>query len=174
MASMGGVNLLPFDLDSSLLRGVLGVYKAVWGGDGKEYALYRHATYPGFKGVAAVTEDGAVVGAIYGYTDGPGQWWHEHIAAVLGPGGTARWLTGTFAVTELAVRPAYRRLGLGRRLLREALRGLPNRAATLSTQVDNLPARQLYESEGWGYLIDSMRFGADPTEYVIMWRELPV
>lgn len=174
MASMDNVSLRPFDLDSPLLQGVLGVYKAVWGGDGKEYALYRHATYPGFKGVAAVMGDGAVVGAIYGYTDGPGQWWHEHIAQVLGPTGTARWLTGTFAVTELAVRPAYRRLGLGRRLLREVLRGLPNTAATLSTQEDNLPARRLYESERWSYLIDSMRFGADPTEYVIMWRELPV
>lgn len=174
MDNVTGGNLRPFDLDSSLLRGVLAVYKEVWGGDGKEYALYRHATYPGFKGVAALNAGGQVIGAIYGYTDGPGQWWHDHIAAVLGPTETARWLTGTFAVTELAVRQAYRRLGLGRQLLEVALRGLPNTGATLSTQVDNLPARRLYESAGWTYLIDHMRFGPDPTEYVIMRRELPM
>jgi ribosomal protein S18 acetylase RimI-like enzyme len=174
MAETEAITLRPFDEESPLLDGVVAVYKRVWGGDSKEYALYRHATYPGFKGVAAVARDGAVLGAVYGYTDAPGQWWHEHIAAVLGSAETARRLTGSFAVTELAVLPEWRRNGFGRLLLREVLRDLPNNGATLSTQIENRLARALYESEGWRYLIPRMTFGADPTEYVIMRRELPL
>jgi ribosomal protein S18 acetylase RimI-like enzyme len=174
MTETEAITLRPFDVESPLLEGAVAVYKRVWGGDSKEYALYRHATYPGFKGMAAVARDGAVLGAVYGYTDAPGQWWHEHIAAVLGPAETARWLTGSFAVTELAVLPEWRRAGIARLLLRGVLRGLSTNGATLSTQVENHPARALYESEGWRYLIPRMTFGADPTEYVIMRRDLPL
>jgi ribosomal protein S18 acetylase RimI-like enzyme len=165
--------LAPFDADSRCFGDVARMYNEVWGGDNKEYALLRHVEYPGFKGVVALTERGEVAGAVYGYTDLPGQWWHNHVAAMLGREATDRWLTGSFSVTELAIVAAYRRQGLGRLLLRTVLTGLAQTTATLSTQLDNAPARALYASEGWRPLVEHMRFDPVGAEYVILRRDLP-
>jgi ribosomal protein S18 acetylase RimI-like enzyme len=165
--------LLPFESDRSPHFGAAArLYTSVWVGDNKDWAMRRHATWPGFRGLVARTPPGDVAGAVYGYTDLPGQWWHDHIAAELGPEATARWLTGSFCVTELAVALGQRRHGLGRRLLRAILVGLPHTGATLSTQTSNAPARALYESEGWRYLLTGMRFDPAGAAYAIMRREL--
>jgi ribosomal protein S18 acetylase RimI-like enzyme len=169
-----GLALLPFDGDSPRLADAIWLYNQVWGGDSKELSLLHHLGYPGFKGVVATTPEGRIAGAVYGYTDLPRQWWHNHVAAVLGPQETERALTGTFTVSELAVTQEHRRRGLGRLLLRTVLDGLPHTAATLSTQSDNVPARRLYESEGWQYLIYRMCFYADGPDYMILRRELPL
>ncbi len=166
------VMVLPFDADSRHFNDVVRMYNDVWGGDYKEFALLRHVDNPGFKGIAAMTTSGQVVGAVYGYTDLPGQWWHEHVAAALGPHATDRWLTGSFSVTELAVAASHRRRGLGRLLLRTVLAGLPHTCATLSTQLDNAPARALYTAEGWTALVPRMRFDPAGAEYIILRREL--
>jgi len=165
--------LAPFDADSRYLQAVARMYNEVWGGDTKEYALLRHVNFAGFKGVAALTEYGEVAGAVYGYTDLPGQWWHNHVAAMLGREATDRWLTGSFSVTELAIVAAHRRQGLGRLLLRTVLTALAETKATLSTQLDNAPARALYASEGWLTLVEHMRFDPVGAEYIILRRDLP-
>lgn len=170
---LDGLTLARFDGAAPYFGAVVRMYNAVWGGDSKEYALQRHMGYPGFKGIAALTEDGEVAGAIYGYTDLPGQWWHEHVARALGSRATKRWLTGSFGVAELAVRAEFRRRGLGRALLRTVLAGLPHRGATLSTQLDNAPARALYTAEGWRTLVARMRFDPSGVEYIILRRDLP-
>jgi ribosomal protein S18 acetylase RimI-like enzyme len=180
------ITLLPFNLDSPNFEKIIALYDAIWGPNGERPSsrptqLRRHAISPGFKGVVAVAADGSVAvaadgsvaGYAYGMTDLPGQWWHEHIAPLLRPEKTARYLSGSFAVTELAVRPDMRRHGLGARLLNELLAHLPHVQATLSTEYDNAPARALYERLGWGYLIDRMRFAPDGPDYVIMHRPLP-
>src|SRR5262249_36680429 len=159
--SKEGFALLPFQRDSPRLADAGRLYNQVWVGENKKLSLLHHVTYPGFKGLVAMTSAGQVAGAVYGYTNLSRQWWHDQVAAVLGPQETERLLTGTFTVSELAVASAYRRQGLGRLLLRAVLADLPHAAATLSTQSDNLPARRLYESEGWQYLIYRMRFYAD-------------
>jgi ribosomal protein S18 acetylase RimI-like enzyme len=176
--SAENVKLLPYDPASPHFQAVVNLYNTVWGHEGEEAVqsqiqLRRHATYPGYKGLAALLADWTMVGFAYGTTDLPGQWWHERIAPILGPHDTAKYLTRSFAVTELAVAPAARRLGLGRRLLDALLSSLEHTHATLSTQCDNLPARGLYESSGWRVLIERMRFSDGGTEYVIFHRDLP-
>lgn len=171
------IAIQPLDLTAPALDGAIALYNAVWGKSGAGAAsadaqIRRHASYPGFKGVVAIGPDGRTVGFAYGYTDTPGQWWHERVAENLGVERTARELTGSFCVTELAVAPRYRRRGLGRRLLDALLAGLPLPAATLSTQRDNLPARALYEAAGWEYLIERMRFVPGDQEWVVMRRRL--
>lgn len=165
------------DLAGPALDDVIALYNAVWGKSGAGAAaadaqIRRHPRYPGFKAVVARAPDGRAVGFAYGYTDTPGQWWHERVAEHLGVERTARDLTGSFCVTELAVAPSQRRRGLGRRLFATLLAGLPHTAATLSTQRDNLPARALYEAAGWEYLIERMRFTPGDREWVVMRRRL--
>lgn len=171
------LSIQPLDLASPALDGVIALYNTVWGKSGAGAAsadaqIRRHAGYPGFKAVVALTPGGEAAGFAYGYTDTPGQWWHERVAEHLGPERTARELTESFCVTELAVRPSHRRRGLGRRLLAALLADLPHPAATLSTQRDNLPARALYEAAGWDYLIERMRFVPGDQEWVVMRRRL--
>jgi|SRR5579871_673969 ribosomal protein S18 acetylase RimI-like enzyme len=161
------------DAHSPYFAGAVLLYDRIWGEGRGHEPMMRHATYPGFKGIVALTPDARVAGFIYGTTNLPGQWWYEQVAPVLGPEDTARYLNGTFYVTELGVDPAFRRHGLGARLLSAVLADLPHSGATLSTQCDNLPARSLYEREGWRYLIEAMRFSADGPEFVIMYRPLP-
>ena len=61
----------------------------------------------------------------------------------------AREIEDTFAVYLLAVDPAHRRAGLGRRLLRAVLDASGELRAWLITRDDDTAARALYESEGW-------------------------
>lgn len=135
--------------------------------------LKRHAGYPGFRGLVAV-QSYQVVGFTYGYTSLPGQFYHEKLAAFLGPAETDRWLSDCFEYVELAVDPLARRRGLGRRLLTSLLEGLPHQTAVLTTQVANQPARSLYERDGWQVI--RADFLPDPAgePYVIMGAELPL
>ncbi|MDI3279959.1 MAG: ribosomal protein S18-alanine N-acetyltransferase [Bacillota bacterium] len=78
-------------------------------------------------------------------------------------------------VTTLAVHPDRRRVGIGRRLLREAMhwaRERGSRRMTLEVRVSNLGAQRLYQEEGF------RRVGIRPGYYqdndedaVIMWKE---
>ncbi len=171
------ITIQPLDLAGSALDDVIALYNAVWGKSGAGAAavdaqIRRHPRYPGFKAVVARAPDDRAVGFAYGYTNAPGQWWHERVAEHLGAERTAGELTGSFCVTELAVLPSHRRHGLGRRLLAALLADLPHAAATLSTQRDNRPARALYEAAGWDYLIARMRFTPGDREWVVMRRRL--
>ncbi|HEU5439784.1 MAG TPA: GNAT family N-acetyltransferase [Ktedonobacterales bacterium] len=107
-------------------------------------------------------------------TDLRGTWWHEHFASVLGLEATARYLTGSFAGTELADAPERRPHGLATRLMRELLAGLPHARATLFTERHNAAARALYERLGFTYLVESMVFTPGDVPYVIMGRPLPL
>jgi ribosomal protein S18 acetylase RimI-like enzyme len=174
---MDELRLVPFTPASPYFAGVVRLYNDVWQTPAQEareigIRIRRHATYPGYRGLVAITPAGEVVGFAYGTTDLPGQWWHDQIARLLGPSATAHYLTGSFAFAELAVSAAYRRQGLGQRLHDALLAGLPHRRATLSTQLDNLPARSLYARLGWQTLLERMCFDSSPTEYVILTRTL--
>lgn len=120
---------------------------AVWAREG----LPRHATRPGFRCVVARegAVDGPVVGFAYGYTGGPGQWWYEQVARLLGPALAAEWATNYYAVVDLAVRPAMQGRGIGGRLHDALLAEQPHRTALLSTACEETTALQLYRSRGW-------------------------
>lgn len=57
-------------------------------------------------------------------------------------------------IDRLMVHPARARRGLGRRLVDSVLAAHPDRAATVSTGRDNLPARALYEGLGFTAIAD--------------------
>ena len=56
---------------------------------------------------------------------------------------------GEADMMNLAVRPEYRRRGLGRQLVEELIRRLDAAQLTLEVRVTNLPAQKLYESMGF-------------------------
>ena len=174
MTPMAPAHLVPFDRHSPHLDAISALCERVWGGAGATAQVARHATYPGFKGIVALTPGGEVAGYVYGATALAGQWWTEQIAPLLGAERTARVLIGSFAVTELAVAPEHRRHGLARQLMQVVLADLPQPQATLSTECDNTAARALYEQLGFTYLIERMSFTAAGVPYVVMHRWLPL
>ncbi len=134
--------------------------------------LPRHVTRDGFRFLGAFADD-RVVGFVYGYRGASGQWWHDRVAAALGPDGTERWLPpGHFEFTELHVRPEYRRRGIGGSLHDALLEGLEAPTTVLSTQTDNEPAIALYLGRGWQVIVPYLDFGSG-RPFLIMGRDLP-
>jgi ribosomal protein S18 acetylase RimI-like enzyme len=177
MATVHDVTLVPLDPESPHFAGAVRLHAALWpplAGEPSagETQMRRHARYPGYAGMAALAPDGAVVGFSYGMTDEPGQWWHEHIAPVLGVEDTQRHLTGSFALTALGVDVAWQGLGVGTWLHNALLARVPHDRATLSTECDNTTARRLYKRLGWRVIVERMRFASPGPEWVIMARSL--
>jgi ribosomal protein S18 acetylase RimI-like enzyme len=135
------------------------VYDAVFG-DVDDIEIWRsrtwdlHVARDGFRLARAydATDAGGrrLVGFAYGYTGAFGQWWTDRASQVLAPDVAAEWLGGHFDLVSLCVLEGARRRGVGRALLREVTRDLPNPRWTLATSADpDDPARHLYASEGW-------------------------
>jgi ribosomal protein S18 acetylase RimI-like enzyme len=122
--------------------------------------LPRHVARDGFRFLGAFAER-RLVGFVYGYRGGPGQWWHDRVATALGPDGEQRWLArGHFEFTELHVRSDFRRRGIGGRLHDALLDGIDAPTAVLSTQTDNQPAIALYARRGWQVIVPYLDFGS--------------
>jgi ribosomal protein S18 acetylase RimI-like enzyme len=135
--------------------------------------LPRHARRDGFRFVAAREADGALAGIAYGYIGGPGQWWHDIVAAALDPERAARWLApGHFELVELMVHPGLHGRGIGGRLHDALLAGVEASTAVLSTEVDNRPALRLYASRGWQVVVPELRFSPDGPRYLVLGLEL--
>jgi ribosomal protein S18 acetylase RimI-like enzyme len=133
--------------------------------------LPRHVTREGFRFFGALADD-RLVGFVYGYRGARGQWWHDRVAAALGPDGTERWLgPGHFEFTELHVRAKYRRRGIGGKLHDTVLDGIDAPTAVLSTQTDNEPALALYHGRGWRVIVPFLDFGSG-RPFLIMGKEL--
>ena len=122
--------------------------------------LPRHVDRDGFRFLGAFAER-RLVGFVYGYRGGPGQWWHDRVAAALGPDGAERWLAPRhFEFTELHVREEFRRRGIGGSLHDAVLDGIDAPTAVLSTQTDNEPAIALYRARGWQVIVPYLDFGS--------------
>ena len=133
--------------------------------------LPRHIARTGFRFLGAFVGR-RLVGFVYGYRGAPGQWWHDRVAAALGPDGVERWLpTGHLEFTELHVRPEYRRRGVGGTLHDELLRDVDAPTAVLSTQTDNEPAISLYAGRGWQVIVPELDFGSG-RPFLIMGKDL--
>jgi ribosomal protein S18 acetylase RimI-like enzyme len=131
----------------------------------------RHAGREGFRAVAA-REGGRVTGLAYGYLGGPGQWWHDRVAAAMSRQQRERWLRpGHFELAELMVATRARRRGLGGELHDAVLEGLASATALLSTQPDNEAALALYHGRGWEVVVDSVDLAA-PVPYLVLGKEL--
>jgi len=133
-------------------------------------ALPVHVTRSGYHGFIA-RHGSTTVGFTYGYTTARNQWWNEQVRRALG-NRSERWLVDALEYVELAVDPARRRLGIGRRLHDRLLAVQPHPRAVLSTIDDVTAGRRLYESAGWQVLVNGFRFERTATKYVIMGVEL--
>jgi ribosomal protein S18 acetylase RimI-like enzyme len=122
--------------------------------------LPRHVVRDGFRFLGAFADE-RLVGFVYGYRGGDGQWWHDRVAGALDADGTERWLApGHFEFTELHVRREFRRRGIGGRLHDSLLEGIEAPTAVLSTQTDNDPAIALYAGRGWQVIVPYLDFGS--------------
>ena len=130
--------------------------------------LSAHLQRSGFRAHIAVDDDGRMVGVAYGYRGGPGQWWHDQVAAALTPEQRREWLAGAFEVCELHVRPAHQGTGLGRSLLDALLAGPVARTAVLTTPDTDTRARRFYREGGWVDLRGGLRFPGDPRVFAVL------
>lgn len=126
-----------------------------------------HLDRTGFAAVTAIA-DGKLVGFGYGYRAGPGQWWHDVVAAALGRDNAGRWLANAFELAELHVDPDWQGNGLGRSVI-ELLLGRVTAATVVLSAIDELsPARRLYGSLGFTDLLTAFRFPGSAELYAIM------
>lgn len=116
-------------------------------GDHKRRILGQTAS-TGFEAVTAQAQ-GALVGFIYGLPLSPHSGWWTDLNPTPPDGFTTETGGRTFAVIDLAVLPAHRGHGLGRRLMDELLRGRLEERATLATSPHEQELRQMYERWGW-------------------------
>jgi ribosomal protein S18 acetylase RimI-like enzyme len=136
-----------------------------------------HVRRPGFRAVATLTTDGRLAGFGYGYTSGPGQWWHDQVRSALDEEGRERWLADCFEVVELHVRPAAQGHGVGARQLRALLAMADGATVLLSTpEADEQKSRawRLYRRFGFVDVLRDFLFPGDERAFAILGRGLPL
>lgn len=133
--------------------------------------LAGHLDRDGLFAVAAI-EDDRLVGIAYGYQGAPGQWWHDHVRAAMGPRLALEWLKDAFEVCELHVRPSHQQQGVGRDLLVRLLSHTRARTAVLTTPDQETRARDFYRDGGWVDLVRDLRFPGDPRSFAVLGLDL--
>jgi len=139
----------------------------------RQAIVVRHLGRSGFTAVAGL-KDERLVGFGYAYPGETGQWWHDIVTAALDRQRADRWLTNSFEIVELHVRPDAQGAGLGRRLLTTLLAEAPGQTAVLSTGDRDSRARRLYRSIGFVDLLTAFRFPGREELYCVMGRSLPL
>jgi GNAT superfamily N-acetyltransferase len=118
---------------------------------------------PAFACVVAYNET-EPVGFSYGAPPKPNrEWWREHWT----PDGDST----TFAVSELMVRPQWRKTGISQQLHDALLADRPEALAVLLVDVTHPKVRTLYESWGYEKVGDRQPF-ADSPLYTVMIKHL--
>src|SRR5919107_205052 len=154
------MRLVPWQPDDLLRRldDVIGVYGEAMGYRSellqtRKGYIGAHVRRPGFRAVATLTTDGQLAGFGYGYTSGPGQWWHDQVRSALDETARKQWLSDCFEVVELHVRPTAQGHGVGARQLRALLAMADGKTVLLST-----PEADEQKSRAWR-LYRRFRFG---------------
>jgi GNAT superfamily N-acetyltransferase len=136
------------ELDAELLA----LAGEVYGNAGDQNAGDRRARVwrrqPGFVLVEA-RHGGYLVGYACGLPLRPSTSWWRGLTAPLPPGVTAEHPGRTFAVTELLVRAAWRRQGIGAELHHLLLGGRTEERATLTVPPGASAAQAAFRSWGW-------------------------
>jgi ribosomal protein S18 acetylase RimI-like enzyme len=133
----------------------------------------RHAGREGFRFLGAFDSQARLVGFVYGYTGGPGQWWYDKVAGGLDDARRAEWLEPAhFELTELAVERGSQGQGIGTRLHDAVLEDLPHDRALLSALADNARVIRFYERRGWRVLLPELRFEPGRPLFAILGRDL--
>jgi len=186
------------------LDALIAIYQAAMRPDplqlpGRRSIMERHATYRGFRALAALalTADAVagprqpvpagprqpgrpaqIIGFGYGFPGADGQWWHDVVAAALtarsGRALATAWLSDSLEIAEMHVHPDFHRRGIGRNLMLGLAGGRRERTAVLSTQDAQTPARHLYRSLGFADLLTGYSFPGTPVPYAVMGAALPL
>lgn len=161
------------------VREAMGIYAEAMGYsstvvDNRSGYATTHAGRPGFRAVAALGSDDALLGFGYGYSSEPGQWWHDQVAKALDRGTADQWLRGSLELCELHVRPARQGAGLGRLILRTLLTDAPHPAVLLSTPEGDTRAWRLYHSLGFLDLARRHLFPGDSRPFAVLGAWLPL
>jgi ribosomal protein S18 acetylase RimI-like enzyme len=136
-----------------------------------------HAQRGGFRAAATLGDAGELLGFGYGYTSGPGQWWHDQVRSALRRDERKAWLSDCFELVELHVRPDAQGHGLGRRQLEALLDGVPNATVLLSTpEADEHASRawRLYRRLGFTDVLRDFYFPGDDRPFAILGSGLPL
>ncbi|OLT45121.1 GNAT family N-acetyltransferase [Saccharomonospora sp. CUA-673] len=137
-----------------------------------------HVLRDGWRCVAALDDEGALVGIAYGYRGRPGQWWHEQVRRGVadreGEQVAAAWMDDYFELTEIHVRPGSQGRGTGEDLLRRLLDGVPDSRVLLSTPEGDSRAWKLYRRIGFDDVLRQYRFAGDPRPFAVLGRTLPL
>lgn len=178
------MRLVPWTPEDLLRRldDVLAVYADAMGFRREAIAARRtylatHVRQPGFRAVATLATDGALVGFGYGYHSEPGQWWHDQVSAAMDPEARKRWLPDCFEVVELHVRTAAQGHGLGERQLRALLTMASGSTTLLSTpEGDEAKSRawRLYRRFGFVDVLRHLTFPGDARTFAVLGRTLPL
>jgi GNAT superfamily N-acetyltransferase len=179
------MRLVPWTPDDMIRRvdDVLGVYSDAMGfrpeaAAARRSYLYTHVRQPGFRAVATVASDGALVGFGYGYHSAAGQWWHDVVTEELrarDPTAARHWFGDSFEIAEIHVLPEWQGQGIGRRLLERLAAARRERTAVLSTHTGPTVAHSLYRSYGFTDVLPEFYFPGSPHQpYTIMAAPLPL
>ncbi|WEO92705.1 GNAT family N-acetyltransferase [Streptomyces sp. FXJ1.172] len=119
---------------------------------------------PGYACVIAY-DDAEPVGFAYGAPAAPGrEWWSEHLTEPPAD-------DSTFSVSELMVRPRWRKTGTAERLHAALIADRPEALAVLLVDPDHPKVQALYET--WGYaLVGQRQPFPDSPNYAVMLRHL--
>ncbi|MEV1016927.1 GNAT family N-acetyltransferase [Micromonospora sp. NPDC049751] len=138
-----------------ILDQLVDLYLEVYAGGGEFYSedRYRrqldlHMQRVGWELVIAEV-DGSLVGYIYGFPLPAETRWWEGLHDPVPPGFTDEDGTRTFAISELMVRPAWRRRGIAAALHDGLIAARTEQRTTLLVRPDNVAAQNAYRS--WGY-----------------------
>lgn len=131
---------------------VFTLYDTVFG-DFPDQATWREQLYDRHRArddyrLALALDGDRTVGFAWGYRGIRGQFWPDLVTRSL-PEVGREWVGDHFEFVELAVDPASRRQGVGRRLHDALLDGVTGRALLGTSADDDDPAVQLYRSRGW-------------------------
>lgn len=124
----------------------------------------RLDSYAARAGFAFVTGrlDNELVGYTFGYTLPAGSGWWHGLRGNIDPALLIETGKRTFAVTDLLVRPPWRRRGYARELHDALLGNRSEVRATLLVLPDNTPAYTAYQSWGWYKLGELQPFDDAP------------
>jgi ribosomal protein S18 acetylase RimI-like enzyme len=173
-------SIQPLPVDGPLFEGAIAVYRDAFArapyndreraGEVRDRIVKDHAPREGFRAFAAFHRTGPVIGMIYGYHGGPGQWWHDSVRANISPELAEDWLADSYELVEVAVAPAYQSLGIGRVLIAQLLEDRPEATCLLSTRPDS-DAHLLYRRLGFE-VIKEMRFTKGGYPFYVMGKRL--
>ncbi len=178
------MRLVPWHTDELLSRldDVIGVYGEAMGYPAEVLDMRRgyvmaHARRPGFRAVATLGDDDALLGFGYGYPSVPGQWWHDQVRTALRRDARQSWLSDCFELVELHVQPASQGYGIGQRQLQALLDGVPHHTVLLSTpEADESVSRawRLYRRFGFVDVLRGFFFPGDERAFAVLGRALPL